>query len=83
MQDLDAGAVRLLDPLPGELTPVDLQHGKLLLQHDPQVLLVREREHDGRPERPGRQAPRLPYQLPHIIWRRLQCSQQRSQPVIS
>uniref|UniRef100_A0A0A9HE82 Uncharacterized protein n=1 Tax=Arundo donax TaxID=35708 RepID=A0A0A9HE82_ARUDO len=67
MQDLDAGAVRLLDLLPRELPPVHLQHGDFLLEHDPQVLLVRERQHNGNPERPRRQGPRLPYQLPHVI----------------
>ena len=72
MQDLDAGAVCLFDPLSRELPPVHLQHGELLLQDDPQVILVRERQHNGRPERPRRQAPRLPNQLSDAIRRRLQ-----------
>lgn len=72
MQDLDAGAVRLLDPVLGEVPPVDLQHGELLLQDDPEVVVVRERQHNGRPERLGREAPGLPDQLSHVIRRRLQ-----------
>ena len=72
MQDLDAGAVGLVDPLLGELAPVHLQHGELLLQHDPQILLVREGQHDGRPEWLLGQAPSPPYQLPHVVRRRLQ-----------
>jgi hypothetical protein len=72
MQDLDASAMRLFHPLPGELPPVHLQHSDLLLQHHPQVLLVRERQDNRHPERPRCQAPRLPYQLFHVIWSRLQ-----------
>ena len=71
MQDLNSGAMRLLDPLLGEVPPVDLQHGELLLQDDPEVLLVREGQHDGRPERLGREAPGLPDQLSDMIRRRL------------
>ena len=71
MQDLNSGAMRLLDPLLGEVPPVDLQYGELLLQDDPEVLLVREGQHDGRPERLGREAPGLPNQLSDVIRRRL------------
>ena len=71
MQDLNSGAMRLLDPLLGEVPPVDLQHGELLLEDDPEVLLVREGQHDGRPERLGREAPGLPNQLSDVIRRRL------------
>ena len=71
MQDLNSGAMRLLDPFLGEVPPVDLQHGELLLEDDPEVLLVREGQHDGRPERLGREAPGLPDQLSDMIRRRL------------
>lgn len=71
MQDLNPGAMRLLDPVVGEVPPVDLQHVELLLQDDPEILLVREGQHDGRPERLGREAPGLPDQFSDVIRRRL------------
>ena len=77
MQDLNSGAMRLLDPLLGEVPPVDLQYGELLLQDDPEVLLVREGQHDGRPERLGREAPGLPDQLSDMIRRRLRSATNR------
>lgn len=85
MQNLNSGAMGLLDPVVGEVPPVDLQHGELLLQDYPEVLLVRERQHDGRPERLGREAPGLPDELSDVIRRRLrsgtnnQAADQRSE----
>ena len=71
MQDLNSGAMRLLHALLGEVPPIDLQYGELLLQDDPKVVLVREGQHDGRPERLGREAPGLSDQLSDVIRRRL------------